>query len=268
MNRNLRNKLPLPVLAAEKKAGEILTRFGIDGPEHIRVKDLAYALGAGVIEGPLRGAAARLTRSKNGAVIRISDREIYDGRKRFSIAHELGHLVLDHGKNKDVVCSDKDMIAALNDASKESEANAFAGELLLPTALVNKSCDVAEVTFDPVRSIAERFRTSLTATALKFVRLCPEMCAVVYCQDGEVKWIAKSNEFWPFIPMTKKLDRRTLAYDYFKVGELREDPEEVDADAWLDIEKSRGVDEVVEHSIAMPRLGSVLSMIWIRCDTA
>ena len=225
MNSTQKNKLPLSILPAEKKAHEVLSQFGIDGPEHIRVKDLAYALGAAVIEDSLRGAAASLTRSKNGAVIRVSDRETYEGRKRFSVAHELGHLVLGHGKAEQFTCTDKDMIATISDASKESEANAFAGEPLLPTHLVAMSCDVAEVTFDPVRNLAGEFRTSLTATALKFVRLCPEMCALVFSKDGKVKWTPKSHDFWPYIPADKQLDNRTLAYDYFVGRDFHDDPE-------------------------------------------
>lgn len=264
MSKTQRNKLPLPILAAEKTARGIVSQFGIDAPEHIRVKDLAYAHGAGVIEGPLRGAAARLTKSNNGAVIRVSERETYEGRKRFSVAHELGHLVLGHGKHQELVCTDKDMVAGPNDASKESEANAFAGELLLPTHLVANSCDVAEVTFDPVRSIAGVFRTSLTATALKFVRLCPEMCVLVYSKEGKVKWIAKSDDFWPYIPVDKPLDNRTLAYDFFVGRMFHEDPEEINADAWMQGAESRGIEEIVEHSVVMPSLASVLSLLWIR----
>jgi hypothetical protein len=186
------------------------------------------------------------------------------GRKRFSVAHEIGHLELGHAKQQDFVCTDKDMVAGLNDASKESEANAFAGELLLPTRLVAKTCDVAEVTFDPIRNLAGEFRTSLTATALKFVRLCPEMCALAYSKDGKVKWVAKSDDFWPYIPVDKPLDNKTLAYGYFVGRDFHDDPEEIDADAWLDCSESRGIDEIMEHSVAMPSLESVLSLLWIK----
>lgn len=256
--------LPLPVLSAERKAKEILARYGVDAPEHIRVRDIAFDLGAGVVEGPLHGAAARLVRAGGVAVIRVSDHELYEGRKRFSIAHELGHYVLGHGQTSDMVCTDKDMISALKDGSKESEANAFAGELLLPTNLVAKGCDVKKVSLGPVRELATRFRTSLTATVLKFVRLCPEMCAAIYCTDGRVKWVARSKDFWPFIKVNKSLDRRTLAHDFFARGDLSQDPEEVDADAWLDTERLGDIEEVVEHSLAMPSLRSVLSLLWIR----
>ena len=62
-------ELPLPILAAERKAKEILAQYAIDAPEYIRVRDLAFDLGVGVVEGPLHGAAARLVRSGEVAVI-------------------------------------------------------------------------------------------------------------------------------------------------------------------------------------------------------
>jgi len=64
--------------------------------------------------------------------------------------------------------------------------------------------------------------------------------------------------------VNKSLDRRTLAYDFFVRGDLSQDPEAVDADAWLDTERLRDIEEVVEHSLAMPSLRSVLSLLWIR----
>ena len=98
------------------------------------------------------------------------------------------------------------------------------------------------------------------ASAIRFVRLCPERCAVVFSRDGKVEWSFKSGDWWPFIPRNE-LDRRTIAYDFFRGKPLPKDPEEVEADAWFD---ARGLDELVEHSVAFPRLSAVLSMLWIK----
>ena len=50
--------LPLSLLTAEQKASEIIDKYGITAPEHIRLEDIAFALGARIVEGPLSGAAA------------------------------------------------------------------------------------------------------------------------------------------------------------------------------------------------------------------
>jgi len=252
--------LPLPLLTAEQRAAEIIERFGITAPVHIRLEDIAYALGAKVVEGPLKGAAASLVRLGAKATIRISPNERYQSRKRFSIAHELGHFALGHGHSIRVVCTENDMLDWSHQPGQETEANFFAGELLLPEKLFKDRCDVREVNFAPVRKLAEEFTTSLTATAIRFVRFCPEMCALVFSKDSRIQWFYKSESWWPFIPKGP-LDINTFAANYFRNLEVPDEPLEVDGDAWVE---SKGVDSIIEHSICSPLLGFVLSILWIR----
>lgn len=257
--KRMGNDLDLRSRVAESEASKLIERYGISSPEHIRLRDVAYDCGIAVVEGRLAGAAASLVRSRDHGTIRVSSQETYKFRKRFSIAHELGHFILKHGHPFRIVCSDRDMTEWYR-PGQEREANAFAAELILPRSLVESTCDVAEVNMEPVRRISEEFRASLTASAIRFVRFCPERCAVVFSRDGRVEWSFKSDDWWPFIPMNE-LDRRTVAYDFFRGKYLPNDPEEVEADAWVD---ARGLDELVEHSVEFPRLGAVLSMLWIR----
>ena len=98
---------------------------------------------------------------------------------------------------------------------------------------------MAEVNFGPIRKIANDFRASLTATAIKFVRLCPEKCAVVFSSRGKVQWFYKSPDWWPFIRKGKKLDQRTLAFDFFNGEPTEKEPVEIDADKVLPIVKTK-----------------------------
>ncbi len=253
------NEIDLKLLNAEHLASKTIDQFGICSPEHIRVRDIAFALGATVIEQKMSRAAASIVRVGNHATIRISptDSQV---RKRFSIAHELGHLVMNHIESIQKVCSDEDMMNWYQ-SSQETQANFFASELILPKNLVERRCDVAEVNFEPIIQIAKDFRASLTAAAIKFVRLCPEKCAFVFSSKGKVQWFYKSPDWWPFIRRNKKLDKKTLAYDFFISEPMAKEPVEIDADAWIE---SSGVNEIVEHSIGSPNHGFVLSILWIR----
>lgn len=247
------------LIEAERLASKTIDEFGICSPEHIRIRDIAFAKGAMVVEQRLTRAAASIVKTGDHATIRIPPTDVPE-RQRFSIAHELGHLLLGHVESIQKACSDDDMMNWYQ-SSQETQANFFAGELILPAKLVSSRCDIENISFDPVKQIATDFRASLTATAIKFVRLCPEKCAVVFSTKGKVKWFYKSPDWWPFIHRDKKLDKRTLAYDFF-VGEPMElEPVEVDADAWVE---SRGLDEIVEHSIASSQYGFVLSLLWIK----
>ncbi|MBW1947588.1 MAG: ImmA/IrrE family metallo-endopeptidase [Deltaproteobacteria bacterium] len=253
--------LPLPLLRAEKRAAEIIERFGITAPEHIRLEDIAYAMGAKIVEGPLKGAAASLVRLGDKATIRIPVNEKYKSRKRFSVAHELGHFVLSHGHSIFRVCTEDNIMDWNHNPGQETEANFFAGELLLPKKLFKDRCDVREVNFTAVRKLAQEFTTSLTATAIRFVRFCPEMCALVFSKDSKIQWFYKSEDWWPILKKGQPLDNGSFAYNFFHRKEVPDEPLEVDGKAWID---SRRVESIIEHSIVSKNYGYVLSLLWIK----
>lgn len=252
--------LEIKTRIAEKKASEIIENFGIYHPDHIRLLDIAFALGVQIKEGPLHGASARLIRIGNHAIIRLPNTETNEPRKRFSIAHELGHFVLDHEvMSLGIVCTDQDMMNWYA-MDRETEANYFASELLMPETLIKQRCDVKEVSFDPVKKIATDFQTSLTSAAIRFVKFCPEPCALICAENSKIKWFVKSSEWWPFIRKGQKLDKRTLAIEYFVGQRIPDEGQDIKADAWLDEPKIR---EVFEHSIALGQYGLVLTLLWI-----
>ena len=202
------------LIEAERLALATIEEFGICSPEHIRIRDIAFAKGAMIVEQKLSRAAASIVKAGNRATIRIPPTDTAE-RKRFSIAHELGHLLMGHITLIQKICSDADMMDWYQ-SSQEAQANFFASELILPTKLVCSRCDIGNINFEPIKGIARDFRASLTATAIKFVRLCPEKCAIIYSTQGKIRWLYKSPDWWPIIRKDKKLDKRTLAYDFFR----------------------------------------------------
>jgi hypothetical protein len=244
----------------EAAAVDLIEKYGIAAPEHIRLQDIAFNEKVAVVEEPVGRAAARLTRLGDSATIRVPPNE-HPKRKRFSIAHELGHFKLNHLKGSiEKVCSNRDM-SSWHRPDIETEANFFASELLMPQKLVERMCDVAEVNFEPIRQIADVFRSSLTASAIRFVRFCPEQCAFVYSEEGKISWSIQSKNWWPFISNGKPLDKRSIAFDFFEGESIPDEPIEIVANAWIN---ARGVDEVVEHSIGSRTYGFVLTILWIK----
>lgn len=76
-------------------------------------------------------------------------------RRRFTIAHEIGHLLLGH------VCTGVQESKSHN----EKEADTFAGELLIPTALIKK--DYAK--HADLKKLSELYRVSPTAMTIKLM---------------------------------------------------------------------------------------------------
>lgn len=118
-----------------------------------------------------------------------------DGRKNFSIAHELGHYSL-HLNIKSIQCSlDSLQDMAPHPKNIEQEANLFAITLLMPADDVRKQILDRDLGFSTVKSLAERYETSLTASALRFIELlsAKKMAAVGIVKEGIVKWCSSSK---------------------------------------------------------------------------
>lgn len=195
----------------------------------------------------------------------MSDGIAYARRRRFVIAHEIGHLELHRTENQIALC-DEAKIDEIYDQGTERESNAFATELLMPKALWSKRVDVAKPDLEVVSKLADAFEVSFTAAAIRFAKLCPERCAVVFSRGGVIKWSASSPEFGHFIQWGSQLNPYTLAHDYFAKGAVGDRPETVDATAWLASDRLSRDDDLVEHSRPIPSLRAVLSLLWIPSD--
>lgn len=69
------------------------------------------ALGVLILEGPLDSADARLIRRGAHGLIRVKQDIPESGRKRFAIAHELGHWLLHRNLSQVLACTSEDMVA-------------------------------------------------------------------------------------------------------------------------------------------------------------
>jgi IrrE N-terminal-like domain len=193
--------------------------------------------------------------------LRRSIREL--GRKNFTVAHEIGHLILP-GHDDSTVCRAEEVESwARGLSARELEANQFAAELLMPTPVVTKVIGTRDPSLAPCETLAARFGTSLTAAAYKFAELSPYQCAVVWSSAGEVKWFKGSSEFSAWVRIRERVDRRTFAHDAFAGSELPDRPEPVPADAWLDGRFDPNA-MVLEQSRAMPNYNAVLTLLWLK----
>ena len=129
-------------------AEQLVADLSISDPADLDVQAIAWEHGAFVREEPLDGAAARVARYGEKAIITVSTRLREPGQRRFAVAHELGHLVL-HGKESALcLCLESDLEinarASRRGAGvaqdREHDANRFAGALLMPTQLFQPRC--------------------------------------------------------------------------------------------------------------------------------
>jgi hypothetical protein len=247
---------------ARRAARALLHRFGVCSPEHIQIDAFAKHLGATIRIDKLDGAQAQLVRAHGHTHIVLSDRITDEDARKFSIAHEIGHIVLGHPPpSLSALCGQHDPRRGREDVRDyEAEASAFASELLMPDAILRKRCEVSPVSLAVPRAIAVDYRVSILAAAIRFVELASERCAAVFSAGGKVKWAAPSATFTRDIERGTRIDRMSVAWDYFATGEIDDREQRVPAEAWLPTSSSA---EIVEHSIASKQLGTVLSLLWV-----
>ena len=127
-------------------------------------------------------------------LIFVSSRITNEHRQSFITAHEIGHYLLHSGQLYG--CSNISEAKALiiNSRDQESEANAFASELLLPKESLLKYIPSRRLCFDDIRKIATFFNTSITFSALKSVQCSKTEEEILLCYDGQrLKWYSLAN---------------------------------------------------------------------------
>jgi hypothetical protein len=153
-----------------------------EGPEK-----LAECLGVTVRHSSLTGCDGWCLAAGGRAVIRIHS-GLAKSRQRFTLAHELGHLLL---AVPSIVGESLSDILSSNDA-EERRVNELAAELLIPRAVVRATvCDLPVVA-KVLRRLARKARVSELTAALRIANLARDLglggACVVFFEGREVAW--------------------------------------------------------------------------------
>lgn len=192
-----------------------------------------------------------------------------NGRKRFSIAHELGHFhIPSHAKSRTAgisYCADRDMRARSSDAKqREWEANDFATELLMPKSLFSADVKRLDVSIGSAQRLAapDMYDVSLTAAAWRIIQTTRERCAMVVSTGGSVEWVVRSDSFrLPITERNQQLHPDTFAAAAFRGEDAQEKPHEVPMGVWLE-SSSNETGSLLESTHKIPSLDQVISMLW------
>lgn len=221
------------------------------------------ASGVLVVEGALHGSEARLVRKQDKGVIRVKSGVQESGRRRFSVAHELGHWFLHGDASQLHVCMEGDL-RNYSGSNQEAEANAFASELLMPTPLFKPVCWEIEPGIASIKELAGKFGTSLTSTAVRFVEENKENCIVVFSESNQVSWWrAKEGMSDLWIEPRQKIHSDSAAWECFHDGITVTAMQRVPANSWFKSLRYRKRMEVYEQSMKLGKLPLVLSLLWI-----
>ncbi|MDE0693031.1 MAG: ImmA/IrrE family metallo-endopeptidase [Gammaproteobacteria bacterium] len=118
------------------------------------------------------------------------------GRVNFTLAHEFGHYLLHRTEYPDgITCSQTDVLGADDLLSRiELEANEFAAALLMPLDDFRRRIDAdSKPSLQDIGACADRYGTSFTATALRWLDYTKRRAVLVVSRDGFILW-SRSSE--------------------------------------------------------------------------
>jgi Zn-dependent peptidase ImmA (M78 family) len=240
-------------------AERMLMDLGITEPKEIDLDAVAWTRGAVVNYRPIDNCEAFIVGSERRAVITVNGRSMPE-RRRFSLAHELGHW--HHHRGRVLFCGKNDVCNFANDAlDPERQADGFASDLILPTYMIDPLLrKVKRPTLAVARELSEEFSTSLTATLFKITILNHFPIMIVCYNSKKRRWFERAEMIQPWWLPLRTLDRQTFAADMLFNGAQEQSlPRKMPADAWFDF---RGSDrfEVEEQSFLLPN-AEVLTLL-------
>lgn len=192
----------------------------------------------------------------NGPLIHVNGQESIE-RQRFTICHEVAHVVLgldsahDHGpawsyarRPLNEVCCD-----------------VFAAELLLPYRLFTAAAAYLDVTFDTVDLLRARFEASRQATASRLAATAGIPCAYVLSEAGKIHHLVRSAKLRSanaWIQRGSSLPEGSAAYSA-RNGSVAKGTTQVAGDVWFG-----GWQDVTlrEHSIYVANFDQTLTLLY------
>jgi Zn-dependent peptidase ImmA (M78 family) len=145
------------------------------------VRGIAKKLGISIIERPKLsksgyGTISGLLLRREGSTICILNKDHSPTRRRYSIAHEIGHFILHPPEESYIDVAARSEKSSDGTDPREIEANAFAAALLMPEQLlcqrVPRPLDVSfEDDAEKVNQLAKEFNVSTMAMTYRLLNL-------------------------------------------------------------------------------------------------
>ncbi len=246
-----------PSLSAPER---LLLSLGVSTPKEIDLDVIAYSRGAYVFRRPLEGAEAHIQGCGIEAVITVNSLSSCE-RQRYSLAHELGHWHYHRGQK--LFCRGDELSTWHKGKSDpERAADAYAADLLMPSFLfVPRAEALRRAEINAVRSLANEFNTSLTASVIRLVERGPFPAIVAwYDSSGMFGWKRSNHRLMASdIRLASCLHQDTPAFELLYAARPSIRGVATRADAWLMRSRLREY-QVVESSARVN--DGVLILLW------
>lgn len=249
-------------------AQKLMDECGINDPTEIPLDIIVFGRGATLIEKPLPNSDGRIVFGEKNTLITINSEIEYEGKKRFAIAHELGHFEM----HKDLIPIHFDTDATLEYFKKghqETEANEFASELLMPSTLFKTECGRKPFSPQLLRDLSKKFKTSITSVAYRYFELGRHPICLFYSYNNHVKYWKRHTDFGHFLIDFSKLPppEGSVASEFFTEGKIysrKDDKQQIWKSDWCELNNWENDSDYnfYEYCIITPKYNTVLSIVW------
>ena len=246
-------------MGAEFHATELRKKIGLTVPPFLPQTAFS-ALNVVYKECGLEGCLGMTIRVDGNIGVMVSNNIPEEGKKLFTAAHELGHVVLpSHAKINSFKCTTNDLWGN-SKKPHEIEANQFAAEWLMPKEIYKLRCAKSEPDFVSISRLGNEFNVSLTAAAMRFVEVTDHEVLLVASENGMMKYFRSSQDFpyrldWGKVPNTyarNNLVGKPLPAEFMTVA----------SDDWFKGSQPEG-GEILEYSVKLGDYNTVLTMLWV-----
>lgn len=138
---------------------------------------------AGEIFEHLQTACAWLHKEEDGSGVICTNADMPNDRKRMSVFHECGHAVMPWHDGVDYVCGN-DGLDSTTINLIEREAFSFGSSFLMPPAYFTEDVMSLDTSLCSVRRLADRYVSSLEATAIWYAYTHPGHCGFMMVESA------------------------------------------------------------------------------------
>lgn len=257
-----------------RKAQDLLESFGLDEITGIGMDFFVAGLDAILIEEPLSNCDGKIIFGNSKTIIKVNSQIQFEERKRFVVAHEIGHLMLhrnmalpdDTFANFNIISGTEEF---LKNGQQELEANDFASELLMPTKLFYQEAKGKKFSPSLIKQLSQRFKASLTATVFKYMQCDLHPIGLVFIENGKVKYWKKSGDLKVYFgnynrlsPPINSVAFEYLQKDYAFLYSFEEKAQQIDKSTWFNLGEYDEDTVFYEYCIPTKRYKTILSIIW------
>jgi Zn-dependent peptidase ImmA (M78 family) len=199
-----------------------------------------------------------VTRANGQHIITVNSLEL-EQRRRFTVCHEIAHIVLELPSKHDELPSWSYAKRDIN----EVMCDTFATELLMPYKMFKEKIPKVEPSVEVIEFLAAEFKASFPAAASRYATLIDIPCAFVTMERGQVRYAARSTalrRIWARIPARSVIPTGSVAHRLRSEERGHTETNEVAQDIWFE-EWEKGLD-LWEMSRHYPRFDTTVSLLW------